>query len=93
MPEKILTLHPDGKKGVNIDSAKYNQVRKTLIEILQKQPEITYQEMDRMANERLKDHFKGSISWYVVTIKLDLEARGIIERIPGTSPHKIRIKR
>lgn len=93
MVEKILTLHPGGKKGVNIDSTKYNQVKNTLIEILDERPEITYQEMNKMANEQLKGHFTGSISWYVVTVKLDLEARGIIERIPGTSPHKIRMKR
>jgi len=93
MAEKFPTLHPEGKKGVNIDSAKYNQVRKTLIGILDEKPEITYQEMDKMANERLKGNFTGSISWYVVTVKLDLEARGLIERIPGTSPHQIRIKR
>lgn len=93
MSEKIITLHPDGKKGVNIDSSKYNQVRETLIGILDDQPEITYQEMDKIANQQLKGNFTGSISWYVVTVKLDLEARGIIERIPGTSPHKIRIKK
>jgi len=29
----------------------------------------------------------------VVTVKLDLEARGIIERIPKTSPHQLRIRK
>lgn len=90
MPGKILTLHPDGKKGANIDSVKYHQVRKILLEILHEHEEITYQKLNKIAIERLTGNFKGSISWYVVTIKLDLEARGIIERIPGTSPHKIR---
>jgi hypothetical protein len=92
MADKILTQHPEGKKGVTIDGKKYRIVRDTIVAILKEQPEITYQEMNRQVNTRLKDHFNGSISWYVVTVKLDLEARGIIERIPQTSPHRIRLK-
>jgi hypothetical protein len=93
MADKILTLHPEGKKGVKIDGEKYQIIRDTIVAILEKQPEITYQEINRQAIIQLKDHFKGSISWYVVTVKLDLEARGIIERIPKTNPHRIRLSR
>lgn len=31
---------------------------------------------------KLAGHFDGSISWYVTTVKLDLEARGMTERVP-----------
>ena len=31
---------------------------------------------------KLAGHFDGSISWYVTTAKLDLEARGMTERVP-----------
>jgi lipoate-protein ligase A len=92
MADKILTKHPDGKNGVNIDAGKYKTVRDTITSILKEHPEITYQEMNKLVIERLKGHFEGSISWYVVTVKLDMEARGIIERIPKTSPHRIRLK-
>lgn len=93
MSDRILTKHPDGKNGVNIDIKKYQMVRNTLTFILKEHPEITYQELNKEAITRLKGKFEGSISWYVVTVKLDMEARGIIERIPKTSPHKIRLKR
>ena len=92
MTDKIHTKHPDGKKGVNIDAEKYHMVRNTLITILKEYPEITYQEMNKLAIRHLENRFKGSIPWYVVTVKLDMEARGIIERIPGSSPHRIRMK-
>jgi len=36
--------------------------------------------------------FDGKVVWYVVSVKLDLEARGTIERVPKTSPHELRIK-
>ncbi len=34
--------------------------------------------------------FDGSIPWYVTTVKLDLEARGILERVPGKGPQRLR---
>jgi hypothetical protein len=34
---------------------------------------------------------EGSISWYVTTVKLDLEARGLIARVPGSHPQRLRM--
>ncbi|MFQ5845579.1 MAG: hypothetical protein ACE5JG_11395 [Planctomycetota bacterium] len=31
-----------------------------------------------------------SISWYTTTVKLDLEARRLIERVPGSRPQRLR---
>ena len=39
------------------------------------------------------EKFDGSISWYVTTIKLDLEARGIIERIPKKRPQTLKLNK
>ncbi len=36
MEEKILTLHPQGKRGVNISRAKYETMKKTILEVLPK---------------------------------------------------------
>ena len=32
----------------------------------------------------------GSVSWYTTTVKLDLEVKGDIERIPGSNPQRLR---
>jgi len=87
--ERILTLHPQGKKGINILKRRYELVKDTLLHLLEAQGEITYQELNSLAKEALADTLDGSIPWYVVSVKLDLEARGVIRRIPGTSPHKL----
>lgn len=86
-----MTLHPQGKAGVNILLRRYEQIKEFILGTLEQNGAITYSSLDEMAVEQLKDHFDGKVSWYVVTVKLDLEARGIIERVPKTSPHQIRL--
>ncbi len=88
--EKILTLHPQGKQGVNIQKSKYDVVRNFIIQTLQAYGVISYEDLSDLAEEKLSD-FPGKVVWYVVTVKLDLEARGIIERVPKTSPHQLRM--
>jgi hypothetical protein len=88
--EKILTKHPEGKKGVNISKEKYDVVRASMIESLQSGQQLTHFEMSRGVEEKLKGSFEGSIPWYVEVVKLDLEARGVIERLP-TDPIKYKL--
>jgi hypothetical protein len=40
--------------------------------------------------ENIKDTFEGGIQWYGETVKLDLEARALIERT-GSKPEKYRL--
>lgn len=89
--DKILTLHPQGKKGVNISLKKYNTIRSFILKTIKRHGKITYQKLNDLAVEKLTDSFDGSVGWYLVSIKLDLEARKIIERIPKTSPHELRM--
>lgn len=89
--EKIMTLHPQSKKGVNISLAKYNIIKDFIIKTLKKHKELTFEMLTDIAVSELSDSFDGKVIWYVVTVKLDLEARQIIKRIPKTSPHKIKL--
>jgi len=93
MEERIMTLHPAGKKGVHILKQKYDVVKDFLLSQIEKYGEITYQLLSEIAEDELGPTFDGKVVWYVVSVKLDLEARGIIERIPKTSPHKLRLKK
>lgn len=90
MEEKIMTLHPDGKKGVNILRRRYDAIKNAMIDVAVDRGAVTLDELSRLVGERLPA-FDGKITWYTVTVKLDLEARGIIERVSGR-PHKVRIK-
>ncbi len=90
--ERIMTLHPQGKNGVHILKRRYDQIKDFITQTITDHQEISYQELTRIAIIKLTDSFDGKITWYIVSVKLDLEARGIIERIPKTSPHQLRIK-
>ncbi len=93
MEERIETRHPQGKKGVNILKRRYEQVREALLHILQENGgEMTFEALSDKAEKKLiQDQFDGKPLWYIVTVKLDLEARGVLTRIPKTSPHRLRL--
>ena len=91
MTEKIMTQHPEGKKGVNIDKGKYDTIRSTILDVMDERGEVTFTEMSEAVAQKLNGNFDGSVGWYTVSVKLDLEARGILERIPKTSPHRVRV--
>lgn len=92
MESRIMTRHPQrGKQGVNINRQKYNLVRETILTTIGEGVEITFEDLTENARRKLTGKLDGSVSWYVTTVKLDLEARGIIERIPGSRPQRLRL--
>jgi hypothetical protein len=88
--EKILTKHPLGKSGKNIGKQKYETLKKAIVSALRGK-ELTHTELFKQINKTLKGKFSGSISWYAETVKLDLEARKIIERTTS-KPQEYRVK-
>ena len=91
MSEKIMTLHPAGKQGVNIDKTKYDVIRDATLSQLEQAGELTFTGLTDAVKAQLGNSFDGSVGWYVTTVKLDLEARGLIERIPGRRPQTLRL--
>jgi len=89
--EKILTQHPAGKTGRNISAQKYETLKKAIIASLRSKP-LTHTELFEVLNSKLSGKFSGNISWYGETVKLDLEARKIVERT-SSKPEKYRLKR
>lgn len=90
--DKILTLHPEGKQGVNISRAKYDMIHQAITNAIRSQGVITFQGLISLVDYSLRNRFEGSIPWYVTTVKLDMEARGEIERISENGEQKLRLK-
>ncbi|HEY7001258.1 MAG TPA: hypothetical protein VH330_05920 [Candidatus Udaeobacter sp.] len=89
--EKILTRHPQGKSGKNISRQKYDTLKRAILSAL-KNRQLTHTELFSELNKSLKSKFSGNVSWYGETVKLDLEARKIIERT-SSKPQKYLLNR
>ncbi|MBK9125129.1 MAG: hypothetical protein IPM16_18685 [Chloroflexi bacterium] len=91
MPDTIVTLHPQGKAGVNIDRRKYDTVRGAILSALERSPGLPFWDLVEAVRDQIGETFDGSIEWYTTTVKLDLEARGEIERVPKATPQRLRL--
>ena len=82
MSEKILTRHPQRKNGRSVSREKYDQVRDAMLAVLGR-GKLTHSELMERLVRRLASRFDGNAHWYGETVKLDLEARRVIERTVG----------
>lgn len=90
--DRIQTLHPEqGKRGVHIARDKYDAVRAAILDALAAGPMALTALYDAV-QQRLPPTFDGSRTWYTMSVKLDLEARGVIERMPQSGPQVLRLK-
>ena len=89
---KTLNVNP-GSGGRNIAREKYDALRRAILAAVPATREgIRFLDLFGAVAERLpRQLFRGaSVQWYTTTVKLDLEARGLIERVPGAKPQRLR---
>lgn len=92
MSEFIEALHPDAsKQSVRIEKQKYDAMRASILDLLLAHGPITFTELSTLIEDQLQNKFDGSVMWYFTTVKLDLEARGEIRRVPKSKPQLIEL--
>lgn len=91
MRDMIRTLHPEKKQGVNISREKYETIHNAILCVLRTQKEITFMNLSRAVEKEVNGKFDGSVTWYVTTVKLDMEARGEVKRVPNSRPQLVRL--
>ncbi|HKJ39836.1 MAG TPA: hypothetical protein VJ972_13745 [Anaerolineales bacterium] len=91
MKDRIRTLHPEKKQGVNISKEKYEIIRKAILSTLRQHKEMPFMKLSRAVEKELHGKFDGSVNWYVTTVKLDLEARGSVMRVPNSRPQLVKL--
>ena len=78
----VTTTHPRTGSQFNIDSSIYEPVKTAILQSLKGSKGKTFTELtDDVVKiiKRKMPGFKGSVPWYTISIRLDLETRGIVE--------------
>jgi hypothetical protein len=79
------------RPGINVDQAKRDVIETAIIEALSRHEKLTFEDLARYVEQKLARKFDGSIRWYVTTVKLDLEARHVIERVKDRRREFVRL--
>lgn len=66
-------------------------IRESILHNLQSYGSMTFTQLGALVEEDLRDTFAGSVMWYYTTVKLDMEARGEIRRVPNSRPQLIEV--
>ena len=87
---------PGGLDGWTMDQDQYRAVSDLILEVIDEQADedgtIALQSVVAVAQDRYGNHDlfpNGRLTNYVRFTKTDMEARCIVERIPGSSPQRI----
>jgi len=81
------------KQGLRMSSERYEAIRSAILDVVApKEKSVLFKDLPNAVAARVpKELFEGaSIAWYTTAVKLDLEERGVIERIPGSHPQGLR---
>jgi uncharacterized protein DUF6958 len=87
--EMVQTKHPLGKSNKPVSKQKYELFKAAIVAVLQDR-QLTHTELVDQVTRQLAGTFDGNISWHTMTVKLDLEAHGIIERT-SSRPQRYRL--
>lgn len=91
--------HPEHRENLNVD--KYTIIREAMLSALPTQDSgenMLFSTLEDCVHAYLKENEvpkalfpkSGSVRWYTKTVQLDLEAKGLIERLPNESPIRLR---
>ena len=84
-----------GKKPTRIHKWKYDLVRGIILDILSDSAGgVEFRSLLSLMGARIGAEDKanlGSVSWYATTVKLDMEVKGDIVRVPGAKPQRLRL--
>ena len=93
--EKVLCRTPTpNKKPKQIAKSKFDMVHRAILRVTPKRGEgVSFNELVDLVEGVLKPaelQDLGNLSWHVVTVKLEMEVRGELERIPKVVPQRLR---
>ena len=95
--KKIIVTHPETGTERHFDVSIYEPVKGAILQSLKGSKGKTFTELTddvvKIMRKKMPD-FKGSIPWYTISIRLDLETRGIVETFieKGKKLNRLKVK-
>lgn len=96
--EMFNATRPGGLDGWTMDATQYALMREHILSVLENEARddgtVALKDVVETAQERFGAHpaFPGGrLRNYCTYTKVDLEARGLVERVPGSSPQRLRL--
>jgi hypothetical protein len=94
--KKIVATHPESRREMKIDEQVYGPFKAAILQSLKGSKGKTFTELTddviKIIRKEMPD-FKGSIPWYTISIRLDMETRGIIETFIEKGKKMSRLKK
>jgi hypothetical protein len=95
--EKVTCLNPNTGSSMNITKDIYRVFHEAISASLSKGEALTYTEIVdsiRKHLKRTKSAFSGSVEWYTVTVRNDMQSRGQLEVFTkqGKKLHKLKMR-
>ena len=96
--EQVVCRTPTpGKTAKKITAHKFNLVREKILRVISQSGEsVAFADLPGLVASELtsaQEEELGSVAWYVTTVKLELEMRGELERLPSVTPQRLRLAR
>jgi hypothetical protein len=82
--KRVKCMNPNTGNSLQIDKEIYDLFLKAIRHTLKKGTSLTYTQIVDGVHDYFKQQnikFDGSVSWYAITVKNDMEARGVIESV------------
>jgi hypothetical protein len=93
---KIVATHPVTGTKKKFDISVYTGFKAAILESLGKSKGKTFSDLadnvTRIIRKKMPD-FKGSVPWYTISVRLDLETRGILETFNEKGKKLCRLKK
>ena len=94
--DKVLCQTPTpGKQPTRIDRWKYDLVHSAILAVIPPGDRgVEFRELPARVEQHISPgelEKLGSVSWYTTSVKLDMEVKEEIERVPGSKPQRLRL--
>jgi quinolinate synthase len=94
--KKAILVHPESRREMRIDATVFKNIRAAIRQSLRGSTGKTFTLLTEDVANTLKKRvssFKGSVSWYTISVLRDMQTNGIVETVMENRKKLYRLKK